>query len=326
MATVLVTGGAGYIGSHTCKALARAGHVPVVYDSLVNGHRHAVKWGPFEHGDILDRARLDEVIARYAPDAVIHFAAHAYVGESVADPGKYYRNNLAGSLCLLEAMLSRGVRRIVFSSSCAIYGVPPAIPITEDMPPAPINPYGTTKLMVERMLADFQRAHGLEWIALRYFNAAGDDPDGETGEDHDPETRVVPLVLEAAAGRGGPFIILGTDYPTADGTCVRDFIHVSDLADAHVKALQALADGAPSGPLNLGTGRGYSVRDVVGAVERVTGRAVPVKEGPRREGDPAALVADARRAREVLGWTPQASDIDTIVRTAWTWAQAKRKP
>jgi len=318
---VLVTGGAGYIGSHTCKALSRAGYTPVVYDNLAYGHEWAVKWGPFEKGDILDGARLSEVIARHKPVAVLHFAAFAYVGESVTDPAKYYRNNTFGSLSLLEAMRAGGVRDIVFSSTCATYGMPPSLPIAETTPQNPINPYGASKLMVERMLADFGPAYGMGFTALRYFNAAGADPDGQIGEDHDPETHLIPLVLDAASGRRENIAVFGTDYDTPDGTCIRDYIHVTDLAQAHVLALKALRAGAPSDFYNLGNERGYSVREVIAAAERATGLRVPVKETGRREGDPAALVADATKAKTALGWRPELNDLDSMVRTAWAWHQ-----
>jgi UDP-arabinose 4-epimerase len=318
MSTVLVTGGAGYIGAQTCKALASAGYQPIVYDNLGSGHRAAVRWGPFVHGDITDRSALDAAIRQFRPQAAIHFAAHAYVGESIADPGKYYRNNLAGSLTLLEALRDGGVGKIVLSSTCAVYGEPSQLPITESTPTRPINPYGTTKLMVEHMLADFERAHGLRWLALRYFNAAGDDFDGEIGEDHAPETRLVPLALEAASG-GEPLTVFGTDYPTPDGTCIRDYIHVADLADAHLRALAALESGIASQPINLGAGRGMSVREIIAMVEAVTGRAVDLRYGPRRPGDPPELVADAQRARDALGWTPRYSDPLRIVESAWAW-------
>lgn len=321
MSTVLVTGGAGYIGAHTCKALAAAGHVPVVYDNLVHGHRAAVRWGPFEAGDIQDRSRLDQVIAAHAPTALIHFAAYAYVGESMTDPGKYYRNNVAGSLNLLETIRDHGISHMVFSSTCATYGIPDGVPIPDDAPQSPINAYGQSKLMVERMMADFERAHGLGWVALRYFNAAGADPDGETGEDHDPETHLIPLVLDAASGRRAAITVFGTDYDTPDGTCIRDYIHVADLADAHVRALDNLEGGMPSGAFNLGNGTGYSVSEVVAAVERVTGRKVPVEFGPRRPGDPPRLVGSAARAREVLGWQPRHANLDDIIRHAWIWHQ-----
>lgn len=319
--SVLVTGGAGYIGSHACKALAKAGYAPVTYDNLVCGHEWAVKWGPLERGDILDRARLAEVIGHYRPSTIMHFAAFAYVGESVTDPGKYYRNNVMGSLNLLEAARDHGIDQFVFSSTCATYGIPDQLPITEDTPQQPINPYGTSKLMVERMLADFGAAHGLRSIALRYFNAAGADPDCEIGEDHDPETHLIPLVLDAASGRRDNVTIFGTDYDTLDRTCIRDYIHVSDLADAHVKALEALGSGRPSDVYNLGNGLGFSVQDVVKSVERVTGLRVPVVLGERRSGDPAALMSDATKAREGLGWQPRIPDLDQIVGTAWAWRQ-----
>jgi UDP-arabinose 4-epimerase len=316
---VLVTGGAGYIGSHTCKALARAGYVPVSYDSLVYGHEWAVKWGPFERGDLLDAGRLDDVISRYKPAAAIHFAAFAYVGESVTDPAKYYRNNVGGTLGLLEALRRAGIGRLVFSSTCATYGVPVRVPIDESHPQDPVNPYGRTKLVIEQVLRDFDVAYGLRSISLRYFNAAGADADGEIGEDHTPETHLVPLVLRAAIERGSPVSIHGTDYPTADGTCIRDYIHVSDLADAHVRALAALERGAGTGAYNLGTGRGHSVREVIEAARRVTQRDIPVLEGPRRAGDPPELVADASLARRVLGWSPAFTSIDAIVESAWRW-------
>jgi len=318
---VLVTGGAGYIGAHACKALARAGYLPVAYDNLLHGHEWAVRWGPLERGDILDRARLDEVIARWKPTAIMHFAAFAYVGESVTDPGRYYRNNVAGSLTLLEAARDHGIDRFVFSSTCATYGLPDRLPIREDTPQHPINPYGASKLMVERMLADFGAAHGVKSIALRYFNAAGADPDGEIGESHDPETHLIPLVLDAASGRRPLVTVFGADYDTPDGTCIRDYVHVTDLADAHVLALQALEGGAPSSAYNLGNGQGHSVREVIDAVERITGLKVPVEAGPRRPGDPAALVSDATRARDELGWQPRLADLDEIIRTAWGWHQ-----
>lgn len=319
--TVLVTGGAGYIGSHACKALAAAGYTPVTYDNLVYGHDWAVRWGPLEQGDIADRARLDAVIARHRPTAIMHFAAYAYVGESVTDPGKYYRNNVAGTLTLLEAARDHGIGRFIFSSTCATYGVPETVPIVEATPQRPINPYGASKLMVERMLEDFGAAHGLGWIALRYFNAAGADPANMTGEAHDPETHLIPLALDAASGRRGALTVFGDDYDTPDGTCVRDYIHVADLADAHVLALAALERGTPSQPINLGNGNGFTVRDVIASAERVTGLSVPYIMGPRRAGDPPALISDAARARAILGWNPQLADLDRIIATAWAWHQ-----
>lgn len=317
---VLVTGGAGYIGSHACKALALSGHEPIAYDNLVYGHRWAVRWGPLVEGELADATALDAAFRSHKPDAVMHFAAYAYVGESVADPIKYYRNNVAGSLALLDACHRHGVDKLVFSSTCATYGVPHQIPITESHPQAPINPYGASKLMVERMLADCGTAHGLRSIALRYFNAAGADPDGEIGEAHDPETHLIPLVLEAAAGKRPHIQIFGTDYDTPDGSCIRDYIHVSDLADAHVQALRHLVDSAPGmQAFNLGNGTGFSVREVIAAAERVTGRSIPVVEGPRRPGDPPALVGDPTHARAELGWQPKLDELDTIVATAWEW-------
>jgi UDP-glucose-4-epimerase GalE len=318
---VLVTGGAGYVGSHACKALYRAGYLPVAYDNLSYGHDWAVRWGPLETGDILDRQRLDDVIARHQPDAVMHFAAYAYVGESVDDPGKYYRNNVAGSLTLLEAVRDHGIGSIIFSSTCAVYGVPEQLPILETTLRQPINPYGNTKLFVERMLEDFAAAHDLKWVALRYFNAAGADPDCQIGEDHDPETHLIPLVLDAASGRRDAIHVFGTDYDTPDGTCVRDYVHVSDLASAHVLALQGLESGCESGPFNLGNGRGYSVKEVIQAAEQVTGLTIPIIASARRPGDPARLVADASRANEVLGWQPEIGDLNQIVATAWAWHQ-----
>lgn len=321
MQTVLVTGGAGYIGSHACKALAHAGYLPVSYDSLEHGHAEAVRWGPLEQGNIADRARLDEVITRHRPVAVMHFAAYAYVGESVTDPGKYYRNNVVGSLCLLEAMRDHGIAVCVFSSTCATYGVPQQLPLTEDHPQRPINPYGASKRMVEQMLADFGAAHGLRSMSLRYFNAAGADPEGEAGECHDPETHLIPLVLDAAAGKRPNIAVFGTDYNTADGTCIRDYIHVSDLANAHVLALRALLDGAGTTAYNLGNGTGFSVREVIDCAQRVTGRSINMELGERRPGDPAVLVGDASRIRNELGWSPKYAGLDHIIETAWRWHQ-----
>lgn len=319
--SVLVTGGAGYIGSHTCKALARAGYLPIVYDNLSYGHEWAVRWGPLERGDILDRKRLEEILAKYRPAAVMHFAASSYVGESIANPSLYYRNNVAGSLTLLEAMRDLGIPRIVFSSTCATYGSTDNLPINEGAQQHPISPYGASKLMVERMLADFGNAHALAWTTLRYFNAAGADEDCEIGEDHDPETHIVPLVLDAASGRRPHVMVFGTDYDTPDGTCIRDYIHVADLAEAHVLAMQASEAGILANAYNLGNGRGFSVREVISAVERVTGLSVPSVSAARRGGDPPALVCDASRAHEILGWKPKISELDEIVRTAWAWHQ-----
>ena len=317
--TILVTGGAGYIGSHACKALARAGHRPVTYDNLVYGHREAVRWGPLVEADLADNECLTDTFQRYDISAVMHFAAFAYVGESVIKPEAYFHNNVTNSLRLLEAMRAHNVRRIVFSSTCATYGVPEQVPISESAHQRPVNPYGESKLMVERMLQWYGSAHGFSHATLRYFNAAGADPEGEIGEDHQPETHLIPLVLEAALGNRAQIDVFGTDYATPDGTAIRDFIHVQDLAEAHVKALDRLLAGGLSLTLNLGTGVGHTVREVITAAERITGHRIPRREGPRRAGDPPVLVADASRAREVLGWTPGLSDLDTIIRTAWAW-------
>jgi len=317
--TVLVTGGAGYIGSHACKALAAAGWHPVTYDSLVYGHDWAVKWGPLERGDIADASRLDAVFAAHKPDAVMHFAAFAYVGESVTDPAKYYNNNVTGTQSLLDAARRAKVDRVVFSSTCATYGMPVRDRIDEDHPQVPINPYGFTKLVVERMLADYRVAYGLKSIALRYFNAAGADPDGEIGEMHDPETHLIPLILGAGLGRRPAITVFGRDYGTPDGTCIRDYIHVSDLASAHVAALERLAGDPPRPAYNLGTGAGQSVQQVIDRAGAVIGQPVPSKDGARRAGDPDRLVAAAALARQELGWVPRHSDLDTILRTALAW-------
>src|SRR5688500_17310403 len=316
---ILVTGGAGYIGSHTAKRLAAAGHQPVVFDDLSQGHEWAVKWGPLERGSLSDPARLAEVFASRKIEAVVHFAANALVGESMTNPSKYFHNNTVGTLNLLDAMHRAGVPTIVFSSTCATYGDPVHVPIDETHPQAPVNPYGESKLMVETLLRWYGEIHGLRWIALRYFNAAGADPDGEIGEDHDPESHLIPLVIGAAQGTRPPVKMFGTDYPTLDGTAVRDYVHVMDLADAHRRALDRLQSGTPSQAINLGTGRGHSVKDVVDAVARVSGRRVPTVESDRRAGDPPELVAAPGRARDVLGWTCRYPDLDTIVGHAWAW-------
>jgi UDP-arabinose 4-epimerase len=316
---ILVTGGAGYIGSHACRALHAAGYNPVTYDNLSSGHDWAVKWGPLERGDILDPARLKEVFKKYRPSAVMHFAAHIAVGESVENPEKYYRNNVAGSLSLLEVAREQNVEQFIFSSTAAVYGLPNAEPITESAQERPINPYGETKLAVERMLRDFGSAYGLKWTALRYFNAAGASPDGDIGEAHDPETHLIPLILDAIQDRRKNITVFGTDYATTDGTCVRDYIHVCDLADAHVAALEQLKRGGTSRPYNLGNGSGFSVREVIAAAERVTGCAVPVHFGARRAGDPASLVADAQRAMDELHWRPRFASLEDIIGTAWRW-------
>ena len=322
--SILVTGGAGYVGSHACKALAAAGWRPVVYDNLSRGRRAAVRWGPLVEGDLADRAAVMAALSAHNIGAVMHFAAFAYVGESVGDPELYYHNNLGGTLSLLSAMRAAGVATLVFSSTCAVYGVPASVPIREDCPKVPLNPYGETKLAIERALHWYSGAYGLRHAALRYFNAAGCDPEGEIGEDHDPETHLIPRVLRAALGTAEPVEIYGTDYPTPDGTAIRDYIHVTDLADAHVKALADLAAGGDSMALNLGTGSGASVREVVAAVERVAGRRVPKREAARRPGDPPELVADPALARARLGWQPRHSDLDTIVGTALAWETRRR--
>jgi UDP-arabinose 4-epimerase len=319
MPAILVTGGAGYVGSHACKALAAAGYTPVAYDNLGRGHEALVRWGPLEEGDLADRARLDETFARHRPEAVMHFAAFAYVGESVEDPARYWRNNVGGTLELVEAMRRAGVRRLVFSSTCATYGVPERMPIAEDAPQRPINPYGATKLAIERMLGDYDAAYGLRSVSLRYFNAAGCDPDGEAGELHDPETHLIPRVLMAATGDLPHVDIFGTDYPTPDGTCLRDYVHVADLARGHVQALDYLQRGGATTAVNLGTGRGFSVREVIAAAEQVTARRIPVREAPRRPGDPPVLVADPARARALLGFAPRYTELAPIVATAWRW-------
>jgi UDP-arabinose 4-epimerase len=319
MKTILVTGGAGFVGSHACKALARAGFLPVVFDSLEHGHDWAVKWGPLERGDLRNEQDLARAFAARQPWAVMHFAAYAYVGESVAAPAKYYDNNIGGTSKLIAACAAHGCRNIVFSSTCATYGVPERLPLAEDSPQQPVNPYGYTKLVVERLLKDAETAHGIRHVALRYFNAAGADPDGELGEAHDPETHVIPLVLFAAMGQRPDVKLFGQDYPTPDGTCIRDYVHVSDLADAHVAALAWLSDGKPSEAFNLGNGRGFSVAEVVKAVEKVTGRSVPAEMCARRPGDPPVLVSDSAKARRLLDWVPQFSDLEDQIRHAWAW-------
>jgi UDP-arabinose 4-epimerase len=317
--SILVTGGAGFIGSHACKALARSGYEPVTLDNLSYGHEWAVKWGPLVVGDIADRAMLDNVFETYRPSAVMHFAAFIAVGESVEQPGKYYRNNAGGALSLLEAARDHGCRAFVFSSTAATYGNPERVPIPVNHPQKPINPYGWSKLMVEQMLRDFDTAHGIRHAALRYFNAAGADPEGETGEAHNPETHLIPLVIQAAMGLRLNIRIFGSDYATPDGTAIRDYIHVTDLAEAHVAALKLLLGGSPSFSLNMGTGQGHSVREVIRAVEDVGGMSVPVVMADRRAGDAPVLVADGSEAYTRLGWMPCITDLGEIVETAWRW-------
>jgi UDP-glucose-4-epimerase GalE len=316
---VLVTGGAGYIGAHCCKELAGRGFQPVVYDNLATGHREHVRWGPLFEGDIGDAAGLDAVCTAFRFDAALHFAAFIEVGESVADPLKYYANNVAGALQVIRALVRHGIRRVVFSSSAAVYGAPTQVPIDEAHATRPLNPYGRTKLMVEHMLADCEPACGLRWMALRYFNAAGADPGAQIGEWHDPESHLIPRVLEAARHGDSPVQVYGTDYPTHDGSCIRDYIHVADLARAHALAVESLLAGGSGGAFNLGQGRGYSVLEVLREAARVTGRHVPVHAGPRRPGDPPVLIASNRKAREVLGWVPEQSDLESIIASAWKW-------
>lgn len=319
MRKVLVTGGAGYIGSHACKSLAQAGFLPVTYDNLSSGRRELVRWGPLEVGEVGDHRALDAAFRRHQPTAVMHFAALADVGQSVRDPALYYRNNVAATVTLLEVMRVHEVGYMVHSSTCATYGLPHVVPITEDMPQKPVNPYGRSKLMVEHMLRDFDAAYDLRWMALRYFNACGADPETETGELHEPEGHLIPRALMAAAGEIACLDIFGDDYATPDGTCIRDYVHVTDLAEMHVRALERLLDGRPSVALNLGTGIGHSVSEVVAAVERVTGRPVSLRVAPRRPGDPPVLVADPRMAQAVLGMVARYRRLDDIVASAWAW-------
>ncbi|MCL4515441.1 MAG: UDP-glucose 4-epimerase GalE [Firmicutes bacterium] len=318
---ILVAGGAGYIGSHTAAALRRAGHRVVILDNLQTGHAPAAAavGGAFVEGDIGDGALVRELLSRHQIDVVVHFAANSLVGESMARPEKYWSNNLGNGLRLLEAMREAGVDKIVFSSTAAVYGEPERVPIEEDHPKAPTNTYGMTKLAVEHLLESFDRAYNFRHISLRYFNAAGADPSGENGEDHDPETHLIPIVLQAALARRDRVSIFGNDYPTPDGTCIRDYIHVVDLAAAHVLAVEALAEGRPSAVYNLGNGNGFSVREVIRTAEKVVGRAIPVEETGRREGDPAVLVASSERIRHELGWKPEFAGLETIVATSWRW-------
>lgn len=321
MDRILVTGGAGYIGSHACKALARAGFVPVAFDNLSTGWEQAVRHGPLVRGDLRDRAAVDAALAEHRPVAVMHFAARSLVGESMTDPALYWRENTEGALNLVEGALAAGLRRFVFSSTCATYGDQDGVLLTEDTPQRPINAYGGSKLAIEGMLRDFGAAFGLDHVIFRYFNVAGADPEGELGEQHRPETHLIPVMLDAIRGERPGLTVFGSDYPTRDGTCLRDYVHVSDLVDAHVLGLRRLLSGGGSRVFNLGTGTGFTVREVIGAGEAVTGRAVPVTEGARRPGDAAALVSGSERAVAELGWQPQRSNLRQMIADAWAWAQ-----
>lgn len=323
---VLVTGGAGYIGSHAVLALKQAGYDVLILDNLVYGHQDLVEQVlkvEMIVGDTADRTLLDQLFASYKVAAVMHFAAYAYVGESVSDPAKYYQNNVTGTLTLLEAMNTAGVKNFVFSSTCASYGVPKTNPIPEDHPQDPINPYGRSKYMVEQILDDFDHAYDLRSVRFRYFNACGADPEGRIGEDHNPETHLIPLVLQTALGKRDSISIFGTDYPTPDGTCIRDYIHVTDLADAHVLGLKYLLNGGETAIFNLGNGNGFSVREVIDVARQVTGKEIPAVECDRRPGDPPALVGSSEKARSILGWQPQYADLPTIIRHAWDWHQKR---
>ena len=321
MKSVLVTGGAGYIGSHACKFLLRAGYLPVTYDNLSTGWREAVKFGPFEQGDLRDRVRLDEVFATHRPVAVMHFAALSQVGESMSDPGKYWSNNVTGSLCLIEAAIAADCMNFVFSSTCATYGDQDNVVLDEDSAQHPINAYGASKRAIEDILRDFERAHGLNHVIFRYFNVAGADSEGEVGEFHQPETHLIPLILDAIAGKRAALTIHGTDYPTPDGTCIRDYVHVCDLVDAHILGLTWLEQGRGSQVFNLGTGTGFSVREVIEQSRVVTNRDVPMIEGPRRPGDCTKLVSGSSRAMQELGWTPTRSTLKSMITDAWRWHQ-----
>lgn len=318
MTNILVAGGAGYIGAHTCLDLSNKGFKPIVFDNLSNGHAEFVKWGPLEIGDIRDRSKFDEVLRKYKPEAIIHFAAAIEVGDSIRDPLGYYDNNVAGTINLLRAAQAAGIDKIVFSSTCATYGIPLSIPMDESHAQSPINPYGRSKLIVEQILRDLDLYHGFRSFILRYFNAAGADPEGRIGEWHSPETHAIPIAIETALGRRPYFQVLGTDYDTRDGSCVRDFIHVLDLADAHTRAVEYLLNNGKSHALNLGTGRGTTVKELLETVQHVVGRDFKIKYGPRREGDSPALVADNALARQTIGWSPR-HDLRSIIGTAWNW-------
>ena len=318
---ILVTGGAGYIGSHVCKALAKAGFLPIAYDNLSTGHAYAVKWGPFVHADLTDLPKLKETFEKFRPKAVLHFAASALVIESIANPGKYYRNNAHSSLCLLETMRDYQVPYLVFSSTCATYGQPQFVPLTESHPQAPINPYGKSKWMVEQIIADFEKAHGIQAAVLRYFNVAGADLDMEIGENHEPETHLIPTIIQTALGIKEEVVVYGTDFPSKDGSAVRDYIHVADLANAHVLALQYLLSERKSLCVNLGTGTGYSVLEIIDAVQKFCGKSLSVRLERRRIGEPSNLTADNTKAKEILNWSASLSDLPTLIESAWKWHQ-----
>jgi UDP-arabinose 4-epimerase len=317
--TVIVTGGAGYIGSHACKLLAQRGFNPVVIDNLSTGHRWAVQWGVLEECDIRDGKKLDEIFERHKPIAVMHFAAKISVGESVEEPDSYYNNNVGGTMALLDALKRNDMRLLVFSSTAAIFGLPKSVPIVETQELVPINPYGMSKYIAECMMADYAHAFGLRFVALRYFNATGSDPDADIGEAHDPETHLIPLVLDAAAGRREKIVIFGTDYETPDGTCIRDYIHVSDLVQAHILALNYLIDGGETQYFNLGNNQGYSVREIIEAAQVVTGKPIKTEEVARRAGDPAQLISNSELAKKVLGWQPARPDISVQIEDSWRW-------
>jgi len=316
---ILVVGGAGYIGSYMCKYLAKNNYQPIVLDSLVCGHAQAVKWGPLIHGSTDNPALLRQIFSDYQIAAVMHFAAFIFVGESVTEPAKYYRNNVANTLNLLEIMVEKKISDFIFSSTCAIYGEPTQIPMTEEHSLYPVNPYGRSKLMVENIVDDFKDAYGLKAVCLRYFNAAGADPDAEVGEAHDPENHLIPLILQTALGKREAIHIFGDDYPTKDGTCIRDYIHIADLAQAHLLSLESLLDGSSGGKYNLGNGNGYSVREVIDVARKITGKPIPAKVMPRRAGDAEVLIGSSEKAVRELGWKPEYPDLHTIVETAWRW-------
>lgn len=322
---ILVTGGAGYIGSNVCKALSESGYTPVTYDNLCSGNKSAVNWGPFEQGDIRDRERLRAIIKKYKPEAVMHFAALIQVGQSVIDPAIYYHNNVYGSLCLLEEMREAGIKHIVCSSTAAVYGTPLSVPIPEDAPKLPINPYGQSKLMMENMISDYSNAYGTQYAVLRYFNAAGADTETEAGSAYKTDTHIIPLLMRVASGLLPEIKLFGEDYDTEDGTAVRDYIHITDLAQAHILALEHIMAGKGNLAVNIGNSTGYSVAQVIEAAKRITGKDIAVAKSPRRAGDPAVLIADSARAKNILNWKPAYSDLDTIVETAWKWRQKQNK-